>query len=279
MLLKKALNSVILQTYRNLQIIVVDDASEDDTYYVVKGYMKSDKRIRYYQNSKSLGGSGARNVGIRAATGEFIAFLDDDDEWIKTKIENQVEHIKSFDVVLCASFVGDKWRIKRYNKNIVELYDLRKGNILGGTSILMAKSSVMKCNLFDEKLPNGQDWDIFIRIASKYKIGYLGIPLVNFDDGSHRRISNETINMPIDRLEERMSVIYKHKAFLGPHWFNYRVAGILLSYIEYREHKITHIIYTIKRCGLFPVLKIFLNRISMHLKKNCSPTRDVPSYE
>ena len=260
-LLKKALDSVISQTYKNLDIIVIDDASEDNTELLVKECAERDKRIQYLKNSKSLGGSGARNVGIRKATGYYIAFLDDDDEWMKNKIENQVNDIKTFDAVLCASFAHNKGKIRSYNKHVVNLRDLRRGNIIGGTSILMAKTSVMKYNLFDEKLPNGQDWDVLIRITGKYKVGYSDKPLVIWNDGEHKRITNESINMSIDQLEKRMGAVYKHKTFLGPHWFNYRVAGTLLSYIRCRENKTKHIVYTIRRCGLAPVLRVFFNKI------------------
>jgi glycosyltransferase involved in cell wall biosynthesis len=277
--LKKALDSVIAQTYRDLEIIVVDDASEDNTEILVNKYVEMDNRIKYFKNHKSLGGSGARNVGIRMAKGDYIAFLDDDDEWINNKIENQVKRIQNFDAVLCALFVDNKGRIRRYNKDVVELNDLRRGNIIGGTSILMAKTSVMKENLFDEELPNGQDWDIFIRITAKYKVGYLDKPLVIFSDGKHKRITNEPINISIAQLEKRMGAAYKHKTFLGPHWFNYRVAGTLLSYIRYRENKTKHIVYTIRRCGLAPVLRVFLRRIATHAKKTVSSTRDLTLYE
>ena len=277
---EKYIGTLVLKTRQYVdEIIVVDDASEDNTELLVKQYIERDKRIQYLKNPKALGGSGARNVGIRMAKGDYIAFLDDDDEWIKNKIENQVKHIQNFDAVLCALFVDNKGRIRRYDKHVVNLDDLRRGNIIGGTSILMAKTSVMKENLFDEELPNGQDWDIFIRITAKCKVGYLDKPLVIFSDGEHKRITNEPINISIAQLEKRMGAVYKHKTFLGPHWFNYRVAGTLLSYIRYRENKTKHIVYTIRRCGLAPVLRVFLRRIATHAKKTVSSTRDLTLYE
>ncbi len=268
LLLRRAIESVISQTYKNLEIIVVDDSSEDNTELVVKEYMEKDNRIIYLKNPKPLGGSGTRNVGIKFSTGEYIAFLDDDDEWLEDKIEKQLKAIKNFDALLCACIINNKKRLKSYDRPIVNLYDLRKGNIFtGGTSILMARLSIIKNNLFDEKLPSGQDWDLLIRMAGKYKIGYLNEPLVIYSDSVHKRITNEMINMQIDQLEKRMRVIYKHENFFGPYWFKYHIGRRLLSYIKFRDKKWKHIIYTIRRCGLFAVLRVFLDKIVRNVSK------------
>lgn len=266
-LVGRALESVISQTYKNLEIIVVDDASQDNTEFVVREYMEKDKRIKYVKNPKPLGGSGARNVGIKKARGQYIAFLDDDDEWMREKIEKQLRAIKNFDAILCVSYVNNRRRVSRYNKPVVNPRDLRKGNLLGGASLLMVKSYVIKNNLFDEELPSGQDWDLLIRIAGKYKIGYLNEPLVIYSDSGHRRITNEMINMPIDQLEKRMGVIYKHEIFFGPYWFKYHIGRRLLSYIKFRDKKWKHIIYTIRRCGVSAVLRVFLDKIVRNVSR------------
>ena len=93
--LERALNGILKQTYQNLDIIVVDDNPPNSVYrlfvqQIIKKYA-SDQRIRYIQNTQNLGGAGARNVGIEAAKGEYIAFLDDDDEYYPEKIEKQLK--------------------------------------------------------------------------------------------------------------------------------------------------------------------------------------------
>lgn len=279
-LLKRALDSVISQTYKNLEIIIVDDASQDETQFVARDYVDKDRRVKYFKHLTPMGGSGARNTGINVASGEYVAFLDDDDEWVNNKIEKQLKAIKNFDAVICAAIVAGEIRVRDfYNKCIVDSNDLKKSTIYGSGSSLLARSSVMRNNLFDEELPNSQDWDMLVRISSEYKIRYLNDPLVICNDGEHKRITNESVNMSIDQLEKRMGAVYKHKTFLGPHWFNYRVAGTLLSYIRYRENKTKHIVYTIRRCGLAPVLRVFLRRIATHAKKPVSSTRDLTLYE
>lgn len=262
-LLGKALDSVISQTYKKLEIIVVDDASNDDTESLVMEYMVKESRIKYIKNFSAKGGGGARNIGIKAAKGDYIAFLDDDDKWEKSKIYEQIKNIKNYEALLCASNVKSKSpRVKKYDKTSVDLNDLRKGNYFtGGTSTLMARSSIIKENHFDEALPIGQDWDLLIRIARKYRLGYLNCPLIDYNDGQHKRITNKKINMPFGQLEKKLSVIYKHEEFFGPYLFNYHRARILLSYIKYRNRKVKHIFYTLKSCGFYPVMRVFYNKI------------------
>jgi len=260
-LLRKSLESVISQTYRNLEIIVVDDASDDDTGIIVREYMDRDIRINYIKTITSMGGSGARNIGIKEAIGEYVAFLDDDDYWNENKIAEQINFIDDFDAVICAAFSKNGKKVIVYHKTLVNPIILKRGNVFfGGTSIILARSHAIKNTLFDEKLLSGQDWDLLIRMASKYHVGYSDTPLVYYNDGDHKRISNELVNMPFHQLENRLRAIEKHKDFLGRRWYNYHIASILLSYMKYRDNKISYIVYTIKRCGLCAMLSVFLNK-------------------
>jgi glycosyltransferase involved in cell wall biosynthesis len=88
-LLGRAIKSVLEQTYQDFEIIVVDDASTDNTEEVVRNLR--DRRIRYLRHEKNRGGSAARNTGIRAAWGQYIAFQDSDDEWLPEKLKKQME--------------------------------------------------------------------------------------------------------------------------------------------------------------------------------------------
>src|SRR3989344_9216027 len=88
-LLKKAVGSVLSQTYKDLEVIVVDDCMEKRADSVIKEF--NDSRIKHIQHQEEKGGSAARNTGIRASSGEFIAFLDDDDEGVPGKIEIQMK--------------------------------------------------------------------------------------------------------------------------------------------------------------------------------------------
>jgi glycosyltransferase involved in cell wall biosynthesis len=102
-LVTRAIQSVLTQTYTNLECIVVDDASNDNTGEVVNSF--DDDRLIFIRHDKKQGASAARNTGIKHSKGDFVAFLDDDDEWIATKLEKQVPLLKGlperFGMVYC----------------------------------------------------------------------------------------------------------------------------------------------------------------------------------
>ena len=94
-MLERAINCALAQTHKNIEVIVVDDNPSDSEYRkmaeaIMQKY-KDDSRVRYIQNPENLGGAGARNVGIEASKGAYIAFLDDDDEYYPTKVEKQLD--------------------------------------------------------------------------------------------------------------------------------------------------------------------------------------------
>ena len=259
-LVARAIRSVREQTYSNLEIIVVDDASRDDTQKVVTGM--SDARIRYIRHETNRGGSGTRNTGIRAATGEYIAFLDDDDEWEPSKTEEQLKMLQTYDVVLCTSSELNG-RLAQFDKRSeITLDDLRKGYFTaGGTGVLMAKAAAIKGVMFDEELPRCQDWDVFIRLAQEHKVGYLNRALVRYNEGNHARISNEISNMSASELMKRLPFLEKHKTFLGLRWYKRHKSRLLLYGLRFRTDKWHHLLFTVRECGLVAVAWALSRRI------------------
>ncbi|MBA7548094.1 Undecaprenyl-phosphate 4-deoxy-4-formamido-L-arabinose transferase [subsurface metagenome] len=183
-LIGRAINSVLNQTYQDFEIIVIDDGSTDKTKEVVKNFQKQDKRIRYIWYEKNKGGSAARNIGIRDAKCEYIAFLDSDDEWMPKKIEKQVNFFvkcsKSVGVIYCLYYSQeDSFEyIEKVNSS-----NMRHGNVynslLNGwcpssTSFFILKTQVFKkSGLFDESLSSFQDYDLWIRIAQYYEFEFV----------------------------------------------------------------------------------------------------------
>lgn len=264
MLFKRALNSVFNQTHPNLEIIVVDDASMDGTKNFVTGL--ANPMVRYIRHSTNKGGSAARNTGIRAATGDYIAFLDDDDEWEPNKTEEQLKMLQSYDVVLCTSNEPGLGMARFNGTKEVTLDDLRKGRFTaGGTGVLMAKAAIMKEIMFDEDLPRCQDWDVFIRLSQKYKVGYLNRPLVRYNEGSHTRISNEILNLPARELKSRLQILEKHRSFFGPRLFRWHMSRFLLYGLKHRTDKWRHLLFTIRECGLMAVVRALSQRIYQRL--------------
>lgn len=177
----RAIQSVLDQTYRNFEILVVDDASNDNTEEIVKHF--SDERISYIPHRENKGGSSARNTGIKAARGKFIGFLDDDDEWLPQKLECQINLFSRSQSMVGAVYTGNIMCNHKTRKVLKEIVPTKRGMILadllfrncvGSTSsILIKKECLARVGLFDENLPSCQDWDMWIRISRHYQIDFV----------------------------------------------------------------------------------------------------------
>jgi glycosyltransferase involved in cell wall biosynthesis len=268
-LLARAIASVRAQTYTQLEIIVVDDASSDNTRDVVAAI--NDGRIRYIRQRQNAGAPAARNQGIRAASGDYIAFLDDDDEWLPQKTEKQLAALRGYDVVLCSSdlaTVGKRDGAPR----VLGPADFRASPFaVGGTGVLMARAGVLRTTLFDETLPRCQDWDMFIRLALRYRLVYLNEPLLKYNAGQHERISNILARLSVPELEKRLVMLDKHKDFFGPYWYRRHMSGMLLYGIKDREYKIKHLLYTYSRCGFVATAAALLERVGQKLTEKWRP--------
>ena len=186
-LLRRAIDSVLNQTYKNLEIIVVDDNPEGSewrrsTEKLMEPY-RDNFRIRYIQNKKNLGGAGARNVGIKASSAEYIAFLDDDDEYYEERIEKQLEGFLNsasdkLALVFCdAAMIGDNNKFVCYLKPRYKgccLYEAMKDNCLAPTSQWMAKKSALKDVGMFSIVPCKQDSILILKLLSKgYEVDYV----------------------------------------------------------------------------------------------------------
>lgn len=201
-LLSRAIESVLLQSYQNIECIVVDDASEDGT----KEYCESIECINYVRISKdeSKGGNYARNLGIKNALGEYIAFLDDDDYWLPEKIEKQINLLieKQCSLVFC----GRKLEYVKENREISYREDLPKPEYKGdlSTEILMSictttsaifvkRDMLFEVGLFDENLKFWQEYELSIRLAQKTFFYFVNEPLVVYrvDLNDSQRLTNK----------------------------------------------------------------------------------------
>lgn len=174
----RALDSVIAQTFGDFEIIIVDDGSDDDTGSVVGRY--SDDRIRYIRHDKNGGLSKARNTGIKNARGPYIAFLDDDDEWLPRKLELQLAHMArnrhidaSYTGCICWDEKSNRETGKAIPSEIAGNHDnlLKENFYIGAASSMVMKSSCFGASgFFDESLPSYEDWDMWIRLARHHRI-------------------------------------------------------------------------------------------------------------
>lgn len=185
-LLESAIQSVLNQTYSNLEVLVIDDCSNDDT----SNYINSieDTRVQYYRNRKTLFAPQCRNVGILKAKGEFIAFLDDDDIWLPNKLEHQIPLFEDNSVGLVYSSISlfyEDYNISYDTTPQKEgrIYkDMLIKNYIGGTvSVVIRKKSLEALNteeMFDLNFPAREEYDLWIRLSKTCKVKYVSEPLV-----------------------------------------------------------------------------------------------------
>lgn len=262
-LLTRAIQSVLSQTYSNLEIIVVDDASNDDTSSVVLGF--KDSRIRYIRHETRQGGASARNTGINAGAGQFLAFLDDDDEWEAEKTELQLAALEGWDVVLCMSTSSSDEDVRSLvSKGRCSLDDLREGmpRIGTGASGIVGHAHVFRSVQFDPKLPRCQDWDLLIRVAERFRIRYLGRRLVRYNDAGHDRISNRMARQSISATELNKYLLFfeKHRAFFGERRFRRHLVNALMYGFRERRDKLSLLRRAVHLCGFAPVASAIAER-------------------
>lgn len=174
-LIGRAIDSVLHQTHGNLELIVVDDASTDNTGEVVESI--GDARIRYIRCERNAGASAARNTGIAAAAGRFVAFLDSDDIWMPEKLAGQLAAIQACnepDRAVCYTQVivdSGSSRVvmpatgKRYDEPVGDYVFGDKGLI--HTSSLMLPRDLAQSTLFPVDQRKHEDWDVFLRLEQQ----------------------------------------------------------------------------------------------------------------
>lgn len=217
-LLEKAIQSVLTQTTGNVECIVVDDASTDGT----QERYASDPRIIYVRidAKDSRGGNYARNQGVARATGDFIAFLDDDDEWLPNKLEKQLDLFNQYpgSVIFCGrtfrkvSSDGEQLRTTipplKHSGNLSRL--IRTTYVTSTSCLFFPRELLEKVGNFDERLTFWQEYELCIRLAQVAEFHFVPEALVICLDevNNKARVSNKILNWK----ENTSYIRNKHKA-------------------------------------------------------------------
>lgn len=191
----RAIESVLGQTFTNFELIVVDDGSTDDTLKILENY--NDERIRIFSHDNNKGGSAARNTGISKSDGKYIAFIDSDDEWLRTKLQLQVEKIRShpsLSIVYTGHYKNSQGtreigQIPQHDGNIFEA-QLARDRVNPTSTVLVDKHCFETVGTFNESLNARQDYEMWLRIAKKFNFGYIKKPLVIMHEGEDRITDN-----------------------------------------------------------------------------------------
>ncbi len=187
-LLKKAIYSVLNQTYKNFEIIIVDDGSTDNTEELIRGF--ENEKIRYFKLEHTGLPAVVRNKGIEECHGELIAFLDSDDFWIPNKLELQIRAFKNHEnILLVASrriILPDKitYHLNYQKRGVVSFRELIRRNVIPTSSVIIRREVIEKVGKFDEdyRLRSGQDFSYWLDILSyrDKSILILKAPLIIF---------------------------------------------------------------------------------------------------
>ena len=184
----RAIQSVLEQTYTNLEVLVIDDGSTDGTADIVKGI--EDDRVKYIILDQNGGQAKARNIGVQMSEGEWIAFQDSDDCWHKDKLETQMKFMEDnpqYLLVYCMSmnhFESGATLVvpPKPCPDVMEgrmLHTLLRQNVIDTPTMLIRKECFLKMGGFDINYKALEDWEFVIRFSREYEIGY--IPKVLMD--------------------------------------------------------------------------------------------------
>ena len=212
-LLERAVNSVLEQTWSAVELVIVDDASDDETPAYLDQLQKDHDRIQVISNSESEGAAVSRNIAIQHASGEFITGLDDDDYWRPTRIERLMEEFEEGFSAVCSydrMVMNEREAVWR-KPTMITHDDLLYYNQVGN-QVLTKKEFLEELGGYDEELPSAQDYDLWIRLTRQFgPIRTVTQPLqiVNMEDDRDR----------ISTADQKMDGYYqcyeKHKDWMS----------------------------------------------------------------
>jgi len=204
-MLKEAIDSILNQTFKHFELIIVDNFSSDSTELVIKSY--NDKRIRYFKNENHGLIGINRNYGIRKSQCEYIAFLDDDDLWLSEKLEKQFELLdsnKELALVYSDSYMIDSngnlkntiysySSLKPFRGNVFN--ELLFTNFIPNLTVMIRKDVLNEVGLFDPKYRIALDYDLWLKIAECYPIDFIEQPLAKYRIHGERLSRNSELSL------------------------------------------------------------------------------------
>lgn len=244
-----AIDSILGQTYHNLEVVLINDGSTDNSLAVLRNYEHQfPDKVRVIDQANQ-GQVKARNVGIRASKGRYIAFLDSDDVWRPEKLELQLpEFGPGVGLVYCgAEFVNNEGACLGFEVVDPDLTGniytqlLIKNRMTGGT-VVVSREALDQVGLFDEELRAAENWDLWIRVCKQYKAGAVARPLIQY------RFHPNNMSKDFDlMLSAKRRIIEKHcdrnssdkdiarSSAVAEADFYYRVGVHFFSLEEYRQ--------------------------------------------
>jgi glycosyltransferase involved in cell wall biosynthesis len=238
------IDSILNQTFRDLELIIVDNCSADDTEKVITGY--ADGRIRYYRHDNGGVIAVNRNYGIDRARGEYIAFCDDDDLWLPDKLEKQLPEFSKDDrlglVCTNAEIFNEDGDLGAFHSAGLSdadftLKSLIFANLIICSSVLVKKSTINDVGVMDTSpaIFTAEDFELWLRIARKYRIKYIDLPLVKY------RVHSSNIKKTAAAAMKRNRALYRsllNKGVIGSRLYRWLYLRALVIEFLWRTRTI-----------------------------------------
>ncbi|NPU92405.1 MAG: glycosyltransferase family 2 protein [Gammaproteobacteria bacterium] len=262
--LQSSVASALAQEGVDLEIIVVDDCSPTDLQPALAGLSGP---VRYHRMERNGGANRARNEGVRQARGRYVAFLDDDDIWLPHKLQRQLQHLAGATACICGFRLLEKDLVFVRPIDQVDATALKLGNPYCGMSGLLCERQWLLQNPFDETLDNGQDWDMFVRLARQAPIRYVAEPLFRYRRGSHDSITTKVRQMQPADMERRLLVTYKHREWLGERLFRRRIAHTILGYLGTRNQPWKLVLMALRKSGPLATATVLSEKFNKFMRR------------
>ncbi len=285
---ERAIQSVVQQSYRPIEIIVVDDSPSEYPYRPAIRNLADKYRnlcdIAYYPHERNMGACAARNTGLHKSKGTYIGFLDDDDEYDHLKVEKQAEILSknsSIQMVYCnCAVVDDETGEKTYSQKKLyrgKVFDkLIEQNFIGTTSFpLIRRDCLTELGGFDVQLPACQDYDMWLRVCKENSVDYIDEPLVIYHNHKGEQITKD----PRKRITGLLRIMEKNEDYLNSHnkaWVLFRIK-LVNEYI--RLGKSGEAFRLLSLCLLrYPwLLRIYIPTLGRIMKKALAETKSYPA--
>lgn len=205
--IERAIDSVLNQTFKDFDLWIVDDGSTDNTGELLTKY-GTDKRFNYCRVENG-GVSKARNIGVSKTSGEWLAFLDSDDEWLEDKLERQIKYIK--ENPKCKLIHGEELWVrngKRINPKKVhkksggDIFERSLGLcLISPSAVILRRELLDEMNGFDEQFIVCEDYDLWLKVSCRYEVGYLSEPVLIKYGGHEDQLSSKYFAMDYYRIK------------------------------------------------------------------------------
>jgi glycosyltransferase involved in cell wall biosynthesis len=223
--ISKTIDSLLSQTYSNVEIIIIEDGSSDRTIEILKNYADKSNKIKVYYPGR-IGRAKALNFGLSECNGKYVAINDADDYSLPTRIELQVnwmENNPEYGLLGTAKWVqdslGNKWKEKVISKNKDIREFLMKGQPIQHSSVMFRRTVLLEVNGYNENISFLLDRDIFIRIAKVSKLHQLSEPLIILNRSNNQYFKNKYIGL--DRINLQVKMQFMAINVLGFNPINY----------------------------------------------------------